>query len=76
MILSGSLQPAELGSTTTSRMEWLMGRHRDVPMSLADSSPVAVAEVLNQRSVFTLDADFRVYRFRDRRCFDVLSVIS
>jgi predicted nucleic acid-binding protein len=72
MISSGSLQPADLDSTTTSRMEWLMGKYRDVPMSLADSSLVAVAEVLNQRSVFTLDAHFRVYRFRDRGHFDVL----
>ena len=53
-------------------MEWLMGKYRDVPMSSADASLVAVAQQLDQRSVFTLDAEFRVYRFRDRGYLDLV----
>jgi len=40
----------------------LMARYRDVPMSLADATLVRLAELNQDVRVFTLDADFRIYR--------------
>ncbi len=40
------------------RIKILMEQYRDVPMDLADASLVAMAEVFNQRLIFTLDRDF------------------
>jgi uncharacterized protein len=40
----------------------LMARYRNVPMSLADATLVRLAELNDHSKVFTLDADFRIYR--------------
>jgi uncharacterized protein len=40
----------------------LMERYRDVPMSLADAALVRLSELHPDCRVFTLDADFRIYR--------------
>jgi len=50
----------------------LMEKYRDVPMSLADATLVAVAEQLELSRVFTLDPDFRIYRYRTRGHFTVV----
>lgn len=42
-----------------------MAKYHDVPMDLADASLIAVAEQLGLRQVFSLDADFYVYRLAD-----------
>jgi predicted nucleic acid-binding protein len=44
----------------------LMRRYADVPMSLADACLVRMSELVADSGVFTLDADFRIYR-RHRR---------
>jgi predicted nucleic acid-binding protein len=58
LILHFSSQPEQL------RMQGLMEQYRDLPMDLADASLVVTAEVLNRRQIFTLDGDFRIYRFQ------------
>lgn len=45
----------------------LMRKYRDVPMSLADASIVALVEGSPRSKVFTLDSHFHVYRQRSRR---------
>jgi len=45
----------------------LMTKYRDLPMDLADATLVALAETLQQRSVFTLDSHFQIYRLNDRQ---------
>jgi predicted nucleic acid-binding protein len=55
----------------TRRAGALMEKYRDLPMDLADATLVALAESLGQRQVFTLDADFQVYRWRDREPFEL-----
>jgi predicted nucleic acid-binding protein len=72
MIERGDLQVVELSAETTSRMRVLMEQHRDLPMDLADASLVAVAEERGLDRIFTLDADFRVYRLPRGRAFTVL----
>ena len=44
----------------------LMIRYEDVPMSLADACLVRMAELRPGARVFTMDADFRVYRLHRR----------
>jgi predicted nucleic acid-binding protein len=55
-----------------TRMKTLMEQYRDVPMDLADASLVAMAEVLNQRQIFTLDRDFYIYRLWGNQSFEVV----
>jgi uncharacterized protein len=50
----------------------LMARYRDVPMSLADATLVRLAELNEDARVFTLDADFRIYRRHRRKIIPVL----
>jgi predicted nucleic acid-binding protein len=54
------------------RVRALMERYRDVPMSLADATLVALAERTGARQVFTLDAHFHAYRAGGRRAFSVV----
>jgi predicted nucleic acid-binding protein len=55
-----------------SRMAALMNRYQNVPMDLADASLVVVADVLEDRKVFTLDSDFRIYRLSDGGAFEIV----
>jgi predicted nucleic acid-binding protein len=50
----------------------LMASYRDVPMSLADATLVRLAELNEDARVFTLDADFRIYRRHRRKIIPVL----
>lgn len=51
----------------------LMLRYEGVPMSLADACLVRMAEMHASARVFTLDADFRVYRRNRRAAIPLLS---
>ncbi|MGD0390110.1 MAG: PIN domain-containing protein [Tepidisphaeraceae bacterium] len=68
----GIVQLHEHGASEPMQMAALMDRYQDVPMDLADASLVAVAEALGDRTVFTLDGDFRVYRLSDGGTFNVV----
>ncbi len=50
----------------------LMARYRNVPMSLADATLVRLAELHEDSRVFTLDADFRIYRRHRNRVIPLL----
>ena len=50
----------------------LMKRYARVPMDFADACLVALADVLDTGRILTLDSDFRVYRWRRTRAFDLL----
>lgn len=68
----GDLQLVDLDKSLRKRVRTLMAKYRDRPMDLADASLVAVAEELGLRRVFTLDADFRVYRFKGKGRFEIV----
>ena len=53
------------------RINWYMAKYADLPMDFADATLVVVGERLRIRVVFTLDHDFRVYRPRHTRAFEV-----
>jgi predicted nucleic acid-binding protein len=50
----------------------LMKRYADRPMDLADATLVALAEERKLKRIFTLDADFHIYRLNGRQHFDVV----
>ncbi len=54
------------------RFSSLMEKYNDTPMDFADASLVAAAETLGIYKIFTLDSDFRVYRTRDGRAFEIV----
>jgi hypothetical protein len=69
---AGRLTLHDLTTVEVDRMAALMDKYRDLPMDLADASLIAAAERLGTRRVFTLDKDFRVYRFADGSAVEVI----
>jgi uncharacterized protein len=72
LALNGDLEIAEQPAESAGRMAKLMERYADRPMDLADAALVALAEELNTKRIFTLDADFSIYRLHDRAHFELL----
>jgi len=72
LVRTGRLVIADLSSAAVERSARLMDQYADRPMDLADATLVALAEQRGERQIFTLDADFRIYRYRGRQRFDVI----
>jgi uncharacterized protein len=68
----GILQLQQHTDAERARMAMLMERYQNVPMDLADASLVSIAETLGDRSIFTIDSDFRIYRLPDGGTFSVV----
>jgi predicted nucleic acid-binding protein len=58
------------GASRTIRV--LMKRYARVPMDLADACLVHLADELGTGRILTLDSDFRTYRWRKGRAFELL----
>jgi predicted nucleic acid-binding protein len=63
---------ADLSPALVDRSARLMDQYADRPMDLADATLVALAEERGDRRIFTLDADFQIYRLRGRQRFDLI----
>lgn len=50
----------------------LMAKYQDVPMSLADACLVRMSELHDRARVFTLDADFKLYRRHGRQAIPLI----
>lgn len=72
LVERGTLQLADISAHAASRMRVLMEQYRDLPMDLADASLVAIAEERRLDRIFTLDAEFRVYRLPRGRSFTIV----
>ena len=72
ILLRGDLLIAEATPESHRRAFQLMHRYADRPMDLADATLVALAEAREMTRVFTLDADFHIYRLKGRKRFEVL----
>jgi len=59
-------------SEHTASIRRLMGKYRDVPMSLADACLVRMSELHDGATLWTLDNDFRVYRRHRRQTIPLL----
>lgn len=67
MKLEFSLEP-ELG-----RINELMEKYSDLPMSLADACLVRMSELHEDAAVFTVDQDFLIYRKHGRKKIPLIS---
>lgn len=72
LALNNDLELAAPSAATTGRIAKLMERYADRPMDLADASLVALAEERSLKRIFTLDADFGIYRLHGRGNFELL----
>lgn len=72
LVQTDRLVIAELSPSAVSRAAHLMEQYADRPMDLADATLVALAEEQGHRRVFTLDADFQIYRIRGRQRFQTV----
>ena len=50
----------------------LMAKYHDLPMSLADACLVRISELHDRARVFTLDADFKLYRRHGRQAIPLI----
>lgn len=72
LLLGWQVEVFEADLATRLRQAELMTKYANVPMDYADATLVAAAEVLDARSVFTLDRDFLIYRLYDRQPFTAI----
>jgi predicted nucleic acid-binding protein len=72
LTLRGDLEIVPPSMSTIERTAALMEKYADRPMDLADASLVALAEERDLTRIFTLDADFHIYRIKGRRRFEVI----
>ena|SRR5215207_5958844 len=72
LTLNEDLEIAEQPAESAGRTAKLMERYADRPMDLADATLVVLAEERNTKRIFTLDADFSVYRLHGRSRFELL----
>jgi uncharacterized protein len=63
--------PFRLGDCA-SEIAYLMSKYSDTPCDFADACLIALANQLNTGDIFTLDSDFRHYRWRRNRHFRML----
>ena len=72
MTLRDDLVIAQQSAAANKRAAHLMERYADRLMDLADATLVALAEERRLKLIFTLDADFHIYRLRGRQAFDIV----
>ncbi len=72
LIRTDRLVVADLPRSAVERSARLMDQYADRPMDLADATLIAYAEEEGLRTIFTLDADFHVYRLRGRRPLETI----
>lgn len=61
----------DLGQQLTA-VSVLMRKYHDIPMSLADACLVRMSELHDRARVFTLDADFKLYRRHSRQAIPLI----
>jgi uncharacterized protein len=72
LVRTERLAVADLSRGAVERTARLMDKYADRPMDLADATLVAYAEEQGHRTIFTLDADFQIYRLGGRRKFTTI----
>ncbi|MHB8328884.1 MAG: type II toxin-antitoxin system VapC family toxin [Acidimicrobiales bacterium] len=75
LVSTDRLVVADLSPSAVDRSARLMDQYADRPMDLADATLVALADERCDRQIFTLDADFQIYRFRGRQRFETIPTL-
>jgi uncharacterized protein len=73
LVERGVLTVARLFDDEAAALSRLLRRYKNVPMSLADACLVRLVEVIPHATLFTLDSDFRIYRYQGRRQIPLLA---
>ena len=63
----GALNLVNLESAHLKRIIELSRKYSDVPMDLADSSLMVIAELMGISSIITVDSDYYIYRTRKKK---------
>ena len=71
-ILEGGAVLVPSTEVSLKRCRTLLEKYRDLPIDFADSTLIVLAEELNTDLIFTFDSDFRVYRIRGRKHFQIV----
>lgn len=72
MLRAGGLQIPFTLRHDLDAVATLMAKYHDVPMSLADACLVRLSELHDRARVFTLDADFKLYRRHGRQTIPLI----
>ena len=73
LIQSNLVSIATIGNNDLNRIEQLILKYADLPMDLADSSLVILAEALGHGRILSTDQrDFRTYRWKNHQPFENL----
>ena len=59
-------------TTDLPRILELMTKYADLPADFADASLIALAERIDTAAIATFDSDFKVYRVKGRRKFQII----
>ena len=70
-VLRGGVVLVPSSEASLKRCRTLLEKYSDLPMDFADSTLIVLAEELNTDKVFTFDGDFRIYRIRGRKQFQI-----
>ena len=71
-ILQGDILIVPSTPASLQRCRNLLEKYADLPMDFADATLVVLAEDLNTDKVFTVDRDFKIYRIRGRKHFQIV----
>jgi predicted nucleic acid-binding protein len=74
LVLTDRLRIIDLSPSALHRSARLMDQYADRPMDLADATLVALAEESGHNTIFSLDADFQIYRIRGRQRFQIIPI--
>ena len=69
-VYRGGVEIADLKKIDISRIKDLMKKYQNIPMDFADGSVISICERFDTNLVATVDSDFEIYRFKDKRKFD------
>ncbi len=72
MLRSGGLLLAFYLADHLDAVAHLLAKYHDAPMSLADACLVRMSELHDRSRVFTLDADFKLYRRHGRQSIPLI----
>ena len=70
-VLRGGVVLVPSSKASLKRCRTLLEKYSDLPIDFADSTLIVLAEELNTDKVFTFDGDFRTYRIRGRKQFQI-----
>ena len=71
-IASGLFQVPFQLSRSAAQVEAIHRKYRDTPADFADACLIAMADELDTGDILTLDSDFKHYRWRRTRAFNML----